>query len=79
MKASEVIRMGRSRRRAASIAASQRVHAPRLLAIHRELHDQDGVLGGQADGGQQADLEIDVVEQARAAWPPPPRRSRPAE
>ena len=78
MKAMEVIRMGRSRSRAASSAASQRLQAS-LLMLHRELHDQDRVLGGQADGGEQADLEINVVEQpaqrSRRRW----RRSRPGE
>ena len=77
MKAMEVIRIGRRRSRAASMAASKAGLA-RLLRIHRELHDQDGVLGRQADGGQQADLEIDVVEQAAQGRPPAARRPRPA-
>ena len=29
-----------------------------------KLHDQDGVLGCQAKGGQQADLEVDVIGQS---------------
>ncbi len=35
-----------------------------LLQILGELDDQDGVLGRQAHGRQQADLEVDVVGQA---------------
>ena len=42
---------------------------PLLHAGLGELDDQDGVLGGQPQGGQKADLEIDVVGQS-------PQRSR---
>jgi hypothetical protein len=44
MKASEVIRIGRRRRRLASIAASTGV-LPGELEFAREFDDQDGVLG----------------------------------
>src|ERR1700735_2473168 len=37
-------------------------HALRLQ-VFRELDDQNGVLGGKSDGGQQSDLEINVVRQ----------------
>ena len=59
MKAKAVIRIGRSRRRAASIAASTMLEtflAPPL----GELDDQDRVLGGEADQHDEADLRIDV-------------------
>ncbi len=55
MNASDVIRIGRSRSREASIAAST-IAGPPLPQLLRELDDQDGVLGGQADQHQQADL-----------------------
>ena len=29
-----------------------------------KLDDQDGILGGQAQYGQQADLEIDIIGQS---------------
>jgi hypothetical protein len=62
MKASEVIRIGRRRSRTASSVAS--ISVPTLLAQRLgELDDQDGVLRREADGGQQADLEVDVVVQ----------------
>ena len=34
------------------------------MQVARELDDQDGVLGRQSDGGEQADLEIDIVRVA---------------
>ena len=55
MKASEVIRIGRSRSLEASIAAST-TPQPARSQLFRELHDQDRVLGRQADQHQQADL-----------------------
>src|SRR4030088_490130 len=59
MKAKAVIRMGRRRRRPASIAASMmsRPSAPPALG---ELHDQDRVLGGKANEHHEADLRIDI-------------------
>ena len=66
MKASEVIRIGRSRSRAASTTASRSVRAG-LLLLDRELDDQDRVLRREADDRDQADLEIDVVRAGRAA------------
>ena len=85
MKASEVIRIGRSAD-AHGLAASPRSGScPRFCSVLGELDDQDRVLGRQADGGEQADLEVDVVGQAaqrgrehraerrRAARPASPR------
>ena len=63
MKAIDVMRMGRRRRRLASIAACAR-RAPGKLQLARELDDQDGVLGRQADQHDQADLREDVVVAA---------------
>ena len=34
-----------------------------LFIVHREFDDQNGILGRQADDGEHADLEIDVVEE----------------
>jgi hypothetical protein len=59
MNAKAVIRIGRKRSRAASSAASS---ALALLVLHlRELDDQDGVLGREADQHDEADLHVDVV------------------
>ena len=70
-KASEVMTIGRKRRRAALSAAS--VGALALEeALLREFHDQDRVLRRQADQHHQADLEVDVVLQAAQ------RRRRPS-
>jgi hypothetical protein len=63
MKAIEVIRIGRKRRRQASSVASIRVLAL-FLQVAGELDDQDRVLRRKADDGDQADLEIHVVGQA---------------
>ncbi len=60
MKAKEVIRIGRRRVRAASIAASMRSR-PSRFRLARELDDQDGVLGRQPDQHHQADLGQDIV------------------
>ena len=64
MKAKDVIRIGRSRSRAASMAAST-VVAALDLQLARELDDQDRVLAGQPDQHEQADLSEDVVVAAR--------------
>ena len=63
MNANDVIRIGRSRMRAASTAASAMLSPapPQLLG---ELDDQNAVLGRQADQHDQADLAVDVVDQA---------------
>jgi hypothetical protein len=76
MKANDVIRIGRRRMRAASTAAST-IGSPRAQLL-RELHDQDGVLAGEADQHHQADLAVDVVLQARAATARPARPGRPS-
>jgi hypothetical protein len=55
--------MGRRRRRTASTVASNSF-CP-VLQLHRKLHDQDRVLRRQTHRGQQADLEVHVVGQAR--------------
>ena len=60
MKANDVIRIGRSRRCAASMAAS-RTLLPCSCAFLGELDDQNGVLGGQSDQRHDADLRVDVV------------------
>jgi hypothetical protein len=62
MKARLVIRIGRRRRRAASIAGVIGALAA-ALGLLGELDDQDRVLGGQAHRRQQPDLEIHVVLQ----------------
>src|ERR1044071_8319001 len=54
MKANDVIRIGRSRSLAASIA-------PLMLELAGELDDQNGVLGGEADQHDETDLGQDVV------------------
>ncbi len=59
MNANEVIRIGRSRTRAASTAASNQRH-PFRLPVTGELDDEDGVLGGQSDQHDEADLHEDV-------------------
>ena len=60
MKANEVMRIGRSRMRQASSAAS--TGGPALhVELARELDDQDRVLAGQADQHEEADLREDVV------------------
>ena len=62
MNANDVIRMGRSRRRAAARAASLRTS---LFIFHlRELHDEDRILGRETDQHNQADLGKDVVFMA---------------
>ena len=63
MNASDVIRIGRSRIRAASIAAST-IDMPALAQLLGELDDQDRVLRRQADQHDQADLAVDVVGEA---------------
>ena len=63
MNASDVIRIGRKRSRAASIAAADARH-PFLVLEHRELDDQDRVLRGEAEQRHEADLEVDVVGEA---------------
>ena len=55
--------IGRKRRRAASMAESS-IDFALLALLRRELDDQDGVLGRQADQGDEADLEVDVVRHA---------------
>ena len=72
MKAKAVIRIGRSRSRQASTAASTADGAA-LLRLPGELDDQDGVLGGKADQHDQADLHQDIVVEPAQA----PRRSAP--
>ena len=66
MKANDVIRMGRKRTFAPSMAASQHRRAL-LVLLHGELDDQHRVLPEQAHEHHQADLRVDVVGQAHAA------------
>ena len=63
MKANDVIRIGRSRMRHASSAASTAV-AALLLELARELDDQDRVLAREADEHEEPDLGEDVVVAA---------------
>ena len=55
MKAREVIRIGRSRSRARFQGGLDQSHAVLHLLLG-ELHDQDGVFGRQADGGQDSPI-----------------------
>ena len=71
MNASEVIRIGRKRSRAASIAAADG-DSPSCVLQHRELDDQDRVLRGEPEQRHEADLEVDVVGQPAQ----PDRRER---
>ena len=65
MNASDVIRIGRSRMRAASTAASAIV-SPRCAQLLGELDDQNAVLRRQADQHHQPDLAVHIVDQAAA-------------
>ena len=60
MNANDVMRIGRSRMRAASTAAST-IDMPLLAQLLGELDDQDRVLGREADEHDEADLAEDVV------------------
>ena len=62
MNANDVIRIGRSRERAASTTASAAV-APLRAQLLGELDDQDGVLAREADQHHEADLAEDVVDE----------------
>ena len=62
-KAKLVIRIGRSRSLAASIAESNACRAD-AHPVLGEFDDQDRILAGKADRRDQADLEIDVVVEA---------------
>ena len=60
---------GRNRNRAASRVASI---SPGSLRhpFSGELDDQDGVFGGQPQGGDEADLKVDIVGQTpQRRWP----------
>ena len=59
MKAKEVIKIGRSRKRQASRVASPARHA-RFLLLLGELDDEDRILAGQAHQDHEADLREDV-------------------
>ena len=61
--------------RAASTTASIEALAA-VEVLLGELDDQDRVLRREADGREQADLEVDVVRRARAATSRAPRRAR---
>ena len=63
MKAMEVIRIGRRRRRAASTADSNNPK-PFRLQLFRKLDDQNGVLAGEADQHDETDLAVNVILQA---------------
>ena len=75
-KANEVMRTGRNRNRAASRVASISP-APWASRFPGELDDQDGVFGGQAQGGDKADLKVDIIGQAPQTRWPRRRRIRP--
>ena len=76
MNANDVMRIGRRRSRAASIAAS-RMPMPCVAQLVRELHDQNRVLRRETDDGDQSDLEVDVVRLA--AEPDAEQRAEHAE
>ena len=62
-KENEVIRIGRKRRREASVGGFE--DAESLCALlARELDDQDGVLARERDEQNDADLHVDVVRVA---------------
>jgi len=65
MKAIEVIRIVRSLRPAASMAACSGVRP--LNSARRELHDQDGILRREPHQHHEADLREDVVVAVRSA------------
>ena len=73
MNASDVIRIGRSRMRAASTAASA-IDQPARAQLLGELDDQNAVLRRQADQHHEPDLAVDVVDE-----PAPPLREQRAE
>ena len=54
--------IGRSRMRAACERGLRGAHAPLVQRV-RELDDEDRVLRGEPDGGEQPDLEVDVVRE----------------
>jgi hypothetical protein len=59
MKANEVIKIGRKRARAPSIAA---LSNPFLSSpLYGKFDDQNGILGEQPDKHDQSDLEVDIV------------------
>ncbi len=58
-----VIRIGRRRSTAAPITASDQAE-PRRAPLIGEFHDQDAVLGDEADERHQADLAVDVERAA---------------
>ena len=61
IKAKLVIKIGRSRRRAGFDCGGEAVFAVAILNLFRELDDEDGVLTGEADKHDEADLGEDVV------------------
>ena len=65
---------GRHQDRPEPLASSVQCRLQQVLALSLlfdgELHDQDGILRRQADGRQQADLEVDVRWFARKSGPP---------
>jgi hypothetical protein len=62
MKANEVIKMGRKRARAPSIAAF--VKSIPLSPLYGKFDDQNGILGEQPDKHNQSDLKVDIVFQS---------------
>ena len=66
MNASDVMMIGRNRSRHAASVASRARHALLALVLGK-LHDQDGVLAGQADQHDEADLGQNVDVHVRPA------------
>ncbi len=64
MKASDVIKIGRNRVRAASTAASNR-DMPSILGLLGELDDQDSIFRREADEHDEADFDEDVAGRDR--------------
>ena len=60
MKAKEVIRIGRKRKRAPSSAASSKRFAFFVFGLG-EFDNQNGIFRGEADEHDQTDLRVDVI------------------
>ena len=69
MKANEVMRIGRNRKREASMVASIAGPAIPLMQVPGKLDHEDRVLAGQADQDHQADLHEDVHDPWAANTP----------
>ena len=73
MVAIEVIRIGRTRRSAASMMAS-RIDLAFVAQLVGELDDQNAVLGRQRDQDDEPDLAVDVERVVEQEEPEQPAR-----